>query len=264
MVTRKVSEPVQDAVKAYLELAMGLTEASKKRAEKTVKKVARELMGKGGATANQLQGMAEDLVNTGMANREAVNRLVRVEMDRALGRLGLATADEVATLTDRIDSLERQLRDDKAGSAPARADGEKSEPVVAAHGAPVKKAVAKKALAKKAGEAAVPAVKRAPAKKAVTESAATKKAATKKAASKAAPTKAATKKAASKAATKKAATTKAVTKKAAAEKATTKAATKAGTKAAPTKAATTAATAKKATKKAAKKAVKKASGGSQS
>src|SRR5581483_4928818 len=124
MDTKKVSEPVQDAVKAYLELAMGLTEASKKKAEKTVKKVARELIGKSGATASQLQGMAEDLVNTGMANREAVNRLVRVEMDRALGRLGLATAEEVATLTDRIEALERKLRDSAVSSAAVVADAE--------------------------------------------------------------------------------------------------------------------------------------------
>ena len=55
MVTQKVSEPVQDALKAYLELAFGLTEASKKKAEKTVKKMAKELVGKSGATAAQLQ-----------------------------------------------------------------------------------------------------------------------------------------------------------------------------------------------------------------
>ena len=125
MVTQKVSEPVQDAVKAYLELAFGLTEASKKKAEKTVKKVTKELVGKSGATAAQLQTLAEDLLATGNANREAVSRMVRVEMDRALSRVGLATADEVAASNDRIEALERQLRDAKA--APAKA-----EPPVAA------------------------------------------------------------------------------------------------------------------------------------
>lgn len=152
MVTRKVSEPVQDAVKAYLELAFGLTEASKKKAEKTVKKVTQELVGKGGATAAQLQGLAEELLATGAANREAVTRLVRVEMDRALSRVGLATSEEVATLNDRIEALERQLRDAKAG-APAK----ESEPPAAAKKAPatsqerpIKGALAKKAVAKKA------------------------------------------------------------------------------------------------------------------
>src|SRR5262245_17154022 len=160
----KVSEPVQDAVKAYLELAMGLTEASKKRAEKTVKKVTRELIGKGGATASQLQGMAEDLVNTGMANRDAVTRLVRVEMDRALSRLGLATAEDVATLTDRVEALERQLRDAAAGGPTPVAE---RQSVAAATKAPAKKAVTRKTAAKKttassAGTSA--AAKKAPAK----------------------------------------------------------------------------------------------------
>jgi polyhydroxyalkanoate synthesis regulator phasin len=226
MVTRKVSEPVQDAVKAYLELAMGLTEASKKRAEKTVKKVTRELLGRGGTTASQLQGLAEDLVNTGMANREAVNRLVRVEMDRALGRLGLATADDVATLADRLDALERQLRDAQAGSPATHAAAEtaanKAEPVAVATTAPAKKvvakktvatkaiakksvaekSVAKKSVAKKAGEGtsstASPGAKTAPAKKAPAKKAPAKKAPAKKAATKAA-TKAPAKKAAKKA-----------------------------------------------------------------
>jgi polyhydroxyalkanoate synthesis regulator phasin len=160
MVTQKASEPVQDAVKAYLELAFGLTEASKKKAEKTVKKVAKELMGKGGATASQLQGMAEELVSTGMANREAVTRLVRVEMDRALTRVGLATAEEVVTLTSRVEALERQLRDARAESAvkPATLSAAAVDSV-----APAKKAVAKKTVAQKTAD--VPAaVKKAPAK----------------------------------------------------------------------------------------------------
>lgn len=171
-----MSEPVQDAVKAYLELAFGLTEASKKKAEKTVKKLAKELAGKGGATASQLQGMAEELVATGMANREAVSRLVRVEMDRALSRVGLATADEVATLTSRIEALERQLRDAKATAAPL------AEPAAASKtAAPAKKtaAVAKKTAAEKPVAKAVdvpPVAKKAVAKKTVAKKAVAKKA----------------------------------------------------------------------------------------
>ena len=132
MVTRKVSEPVQDALKAYLELALGLTEASKKKAEKAVKKMAKELVGKGNATAAQIQGAVEDLVATSASNREAVTRLVRVEMDRTLTRMGLATTDEVATLQARIDALERQLRDERAAAgipvAGKAAEAKKAEP----------------------------------------------------------------------------------------------------------------------------------------
>ena len=50
-----------DAWHAYVELALGLTDTSRKKAMKIVQQVA----GKGGATAEQLQ----DLVNQGMANR---------------------------------------------------------------------------------------------------------------------------------------------------------------------------------------------------
>ncbi len=52
-----------------------------------------------------------------LANREALTKLVRFEVDRALGAVGLATADEVAELTRRVHDLERQLRE----AAPPRA-----------------------------------------------------------------------------------------------------------------------------------------------
>ena len=155
---------MQDAWRAYLELAMGLTEAPRKKAQDTV----RRLVGSGGATAAQLQTLAEELLSTGVANREALTKLVRFEVDRALGAVGLATADEVAELTRRVHGLERQLRDAKsrrdgapsAGSSepsstdagPTTAPGaaEPATPVTAAPAPVAKKAVAKKAVAKKA------------------------------------------------------------------------------------------------------------------
>jgi polyhydroxyalkanoate synthesis regulator phasin len=145
---------MQDAWRAYLELAMGLTEAPRKRTQDVV----RRLVGTGGGTAAQLQALAEELVSTSAANREALTKLVRFEVDRALGAVGLATADEVAELTRRVRELERQLRDAKATSAtPAATTGsaattgattaQAAAPVPAAAG---KKAVAKKTVAKKA------------------------------------------------------------------------------------------------------------------
>ncbi|MEU9510571.1 hypothetical protein AB0D32_30305 [Micromonospora sp. NPDC048170] len=156
---------MQDAWRAYLELAMGLTEAPRKKAQDAV----RRLVGSGGATAVQLQTLAEELVSTGAANREALTKLVRFEVDRALGAVGLATADEVAELTRRVRELERQLRGAKAtpgapapagvaepshpvpaGAGPSAAPGA-AEPVAPTSAAPVERpAVAKKALAKKA------------------------------------------------------------------------------------------------------------------
>ncbi|MBQ0897589.1 hypothetical protein KBX37_31830 [Micromonospora sp. U56] len=166
---------MQDAWRAYLELAMGLTEAPRKKAQDA----ARRLVGTGGATAAQLQALAEELVSTGAANREALTKLVRFEVDRALGAVGLATADEVAELTRRVHELERQLREAKGGpggplpgtspvgvtpggvaptgaAGPATAGpsggaaaGSGVPPVPVPTKAVAKKAVAKKAIAKK-------------------------------------------------------------------------------------------------------------------
>ncbi|MFD2768333.1 phasin family protein [Micromonospora eburnea] len=149
---------MQDAWRAYLELAMGLTEAPRKKAQDAVRRV----VGQGGATAAQLQALAEELVSTGMANREALTKLVRFEVDRALGAVGLATADEVAELTRRVRELERQLREAKA--APPPAEPAAAAPVSALPDRPAptptkgvaKKAIAKKAIAKKPAAAATP------------------------------------------------------------------------------------------------------------
>ena len=127
---------MQDAWRAYLELAMGLTEAPRKKAQDAVMRV----VGQGGATAAQLQTLAEELVATGLANRESLTKLVRFEVDRALGAVGLATADEVAELTRRVHDLERQLREARgtlepgatrpepsAGTTPAQTEPDAAE-----------------------------------------------------------------------------------------------------------------------------------------
>ncbi|MEV7268059.1 hypothetical protein AB0N38_31330 [Micromonospora aurantiaca] len=152
---------MQDAWRAYLELAMGLTEAPRKKAQDAVMRV----VGQGGATAAQLQTLAEELVATGLANRESLTKLVRFEVDRALGAVGLATADEVAELTRRVHDLERQLREARGHLGPGDTPSGAAEPPKtgspAAESSPATtpakapattptKAVAKKAVAKKA------------------------------------------------------------------------------------------------------------------
>lgn len=156
---------MQDAWRAYLELAMGVTESSRKRAQS----VARKLVGQGGATAAQLQALAEELRSTGLANREAMTKLVRFEVDRALGVVGLATQEEVAGLNERVAELERELRATKAAAAgpSAPAPGDTAPGPDAAE--TVAKAVAKKAVAKKT-----------PAKRAVAEQAGASEAVAKK------------------------------------------------------------------------------------
>ncbi|OZV75391.1 hypothetical protein CA850_28895 [Micromonospora echinospora] len=174
---------MQDAWRAYLELAMGLTEAPRKKAQDAVRRV----VGSGGATAAQLQALAEELVATSAANRESLTKLVRFEVDRALGAVGLATADEVAELTRRVHELERQLREARSASEPTGAEQPPTTAVVATKTV-AKKTVAKKTVARKApatvsrttGEDETRLEVRTPAKKAVVKKAVAKKATAKK------------------------------------------------------------------------------------
>ena len=142
---------MNDALKGYLALASGLTEVTKAKATAAAKAV----VAQGGNAAGTVTGLADDLLAQSRSNREALTALVKFEVDKALGRVGLASADEVSELTARIRSLEGQLREAKA-AAKVPAPGKE----VAAAKAPVKKAPAKKAPVKKAP------AKKAPVKKA--------------------------------------------------------------------------------------------------
>jgi polyhydroxyalkanoate synthesis regulator phasin len=129
---------VKDAIKGYLALATGLTDVTKQRATSAAK----ALVAQGEATAGQVQSLADDLVAQSKSNREAVVALVRYEVDKALGRVGFVSKDEVDALQARIKSLEAQLRSGTPAKAPAKKAPAKK--------APAKKAPAKKAPAKKA------------------------------------------------------------------------------------------------------------------
>ena len=97
---------MRDALKSYLSLAAGLTEVTRQRAVAAAK----ALVSQGEATAEQVTTLAEDLVSQSRANREAVSALVKFEVDRALGRVGLASSDEVGDLAARVRALETELR----------------------------------------------------------------------------------------------------------------------------------------------------------
>jgi hypothetical protein len=64
---------MQDAWRAYLELTLGLTDASRRRAER----IARELIARSGATRTQPGEQADELVSTNRGHRVAMARPVR-------------------------------------------------------------------------------------------------------------------------------------------------------------------------------------------
>jgi polyhydroxyalkanoate synthesis regulator phasin len=179
---------VRDALKNYIALATGLTEVGRQRAVAASK----ALVAQGEATVEQVSSLAEDLVQTSRHNRELVTALVRSEVDKAVARVGPATAAEVRRLTSRLQALENTLRRRDPGPA-----AKPASPLVAAKPAPAKTA-AKTAAKKPAKPASKPAAK--PAAKAAKSSAkpAAKPAAKKAPAAKSpakSPTKAAAKKA---------------------------------------------------------------------
>ena len=106
---------MKDALKGYLELANGLTEVTLQKATAAAK----ALVAQGEATAGQVTSLADDLLNQSRNNREALNSLVKFEVDKALGRVGLASIDEVNELTARVRSLEAQLRETNVPAATA-------------------------------------------------------------------------------------------------------------------------------------------------
>jgi polyhydroxyalkanoate synthesis regulator phasin len=179
----------RDAWRTYLELALGLTEASRKKAKKAIK----SLVNQSGASVDQVKSLTEELVETSLANREAIAKMVRGELDRALGVVGLASAEEVTELNDRIAELERRLQAAESAAAapepaaPAKATATKTAATktAAKKAAPTKTATktaaakttakttaAKKTTAKKAVAKKAPA-RKAPAKKATTATTAT-------------------------------------------------------------------------------------------
>lgn len=145
----------QDAWRTYLELALGLTEKPRKRARQVIEAVTAQ----SGASVEQLRSMTEELVETSVANREAVARMVRNELDRALARVGLATAEEVADLRDRIAALEQRVPDADRPTAATQAPTKKATAKKATAKKTTAKKTAKKATAKKTAAKKVPARK---------------------------------------------------------------------------------------------------------
>ena len=107
-----------DALRGYVQLANGLTDVTKQRAQQ----VARQLVDQGGdvvdhavstavsgGVARQVQSLAEDLMATSRTNRDLLVGLVRTEVERAVARLGLVGADELATMTRLVERLQTQL-----------------------------------------------------------------------------------------------------------------------------------------------------------
>jgi len=120
-----------------------------------------EAASEAGSRINQL---AEEIIAARKANRALLQRTITTELERSLGRLGLARADEIAALRAEVAELRRDL-DELTGPGA----------VAPAKKAPAKKAPAKKSPAKKAAATKTPAAKTPAAKTPATKKTAAKK-----------------------------------------------------------------------------------------
>lgn len=96
---------VREALTGYWSLVSGLTEVTVERA----RAAARAALAQGEATREQVSGLAQEITEASRSNREALLKLVRYEAERAAGRLGFASTDEVTTLQGRVRELERSI-----------------------------------------------------------------------------------------------------------------------------------------------------------
>ncbi len=129
---------VLDALRGYVQLATGLTEVTVARAREAAAAViaqgielaaVRDVPGGDQATdaakvaATQVQGLADDLLETSKANREMLVGLIRTEVDRAAGRMGFVREEELAAVRRHVARLETQLVDIRSSlsAAPAAA-----------------------------------------------------------------------------------------------------------------------------------------------
>ncbi|WP_350274241.1 polyhydroxyalkanoate synthesis protein PhaF [Kribbella sp. HUAS MG21] len=173
---------VMDALRGYVQLANGLTEVTRQKAQAAAK----ALLQQTGADSltTRVSDLADEIVATSKSNRQLLQAIVSNEVEGAVARLGFARSEEVAGLTRRVKALETELAEARAAAAAPVApepqtgteevveagvvqeDAPTPAAKVAAHQAAVKKAVPKKAPAKKAAtKTANKAVKKAPAKK---------------------------------------------------------------------------------------------------
>ncbi|MCA1822895.1 MAG: phasin family protein [Mycobacteriales bacterium] len=97
---------VTESARTYLALASGLTDATREQARGVV----RAVVARGGATAEQVAALADEVLEAGRSNRTALTAIVRAELERLLGTVGLATADDVTRLRQRVATLEAAVR----------------------------------------------------------------------------------------------------------------------------------------------------------
>ncbi len=107
-----------------LDLAFGAAALTRER----VQEVVDELVKRGEVAREESGGMVEDILRRGQKQREETQAFVRREVSDALGKMNIATRDDLNRIERRIQELE-VLVEDLRGGAPTAPRAE-AEPVV--------------------------------------------------------------------------------------------------------------------------------------
>src|SRR5215211_6254767 len=102
---------VMEALRGYVQLASGLTEVTRKRAQQAAKALLQQT-GADSLTTNvsaKVSELTDEIVATSKSNRKLLQAIVTNEVEGAVARLGFVRAEEVASLNRRIDKLEQEL-----------------------------------------------------------------------------------------------------------------------------------------------------------
>jgi polyhydroxyalkanoate synthesis regulator phasin len=136
---------VLDALRGYVQLASGLTEVTRQKAQAAAKALLQQT---GADTltsglSTKVSELTDEIVATSKSNRQLLQAIVTNEVEGAVARLGFVRSEEVAGLTRRVQKLEKELAEERAAGPAADVAAHAPKP-------PAKKAAAKKAAAKKA------------------------------------------------------------------------------------------------------------------
>src|SRR5215207_2149528 len=162
---------VMDAVRGYVQLANGLTEVTRQRAQQAAKALLQQTGAENltSGLTTKVSDLADEIVATSKSNRALLQAIVANEVEGAVARLGFVRVEEVAALSRRIQNLEREMAAASTRSpAPATsaAPADLAGPPAPADTVPASKAPVK-APAKAAVKAPAKAAVKAPAKAAV-------------------------------------------------------------------------------------------------
>ena len=104
---------VMDALRGYVQLASGLTEVTKQRAQQAAKALLQQTGADTLTTGltTKVSDLADEIVATSKSNRQLLQAIVANEVEGAVARLGFVRSEEVAALTRRVERLERELAD---------------------------------------------------------------------------------------------------------------------------------------------------------